>query len=750
MASTRQIEHLERKHKENPEGLTFAPLANAYRNSGQPERAIEILMQGLEHHPNHAPARIVLGRCHLDLGDDTSAESAFALVLDLDKENVVALKALADITERAARYDDAIRWLGQLLEADRNSEEAREQLERVINTKAVAEEAGEDERLVDDGSDGTVTPGADEAAELAEAVGEEAEPLVIDTPRGEAPGAAEDTVDELVPDASDASTEPLPSPWEPPAISSEVTEGLSVGEFDGPGGPSEETPSDQTTDVVPLETVEDGSGETPFAATLEAEDDINLTPASHNEFQAPDAAAGMSLSVGDENEFQARDEDEGLSLQAGAKNEFQVDQDGEELQLRGSEDNEFQQPSDAELLHPSMDQDFGHEPASVEPAETDLPSETAEPGMWSPPAQEDLAASGNPESQPDGTPEPLETPSAGFEPAEPVEAPFEESAPLPSPWGPAGDVEEQIPGGADEPSLADSDGVSEDESVTGLEVSADVEGTIDLEPGSLLADETAEDTGGAGDQAPVGTEDDLYPEVLGSDQDETTPIEVELPAGAEPEPEPEPAIVATETMAEVYLSQGHRSEALEVYRTLLLSTPGDARLSEKVSALEKELEGGGADGAESPLEAGDGSSVESSSGYAASATGGQTVKALFHGLLAAKPAAQVLPDAPTEEMPTSAGEIGDTGQEVVGEPTRPAQDSLSLSAIFGEDSSPVPPAVGRGSAEAEKGEGFSFDSFFGDEEGESGPKPPSGGQSKAREDEEDLDQFQSWLQGLKG
>jgi hypothetical protein len=242
---------------------------------------------------------------------------------------------------------------------------------------------------------------------------------------------------------------------------------------------------------------------------------------------------------------------------------------------------------------------------------------------------------------------------------------------------------------------------------------------------------------------------DRYPEFLGSDEDAAPPAAAEPPAAAPPEPEP--AFVATETMAQVYLSQGHRGEALEVYRALLQSTPGDARLSEKVSALEMELEGGVVAGErdEPTPEAGAGSTVESGSSYAASATGGQTVRAMFRGMLAAEPAAP----APQEAMPATppaAGNLAGTGPEMVGEPTRPAQDPLSLSAIFGEDASPVPPALGGGSAKAETDEGFSFDSFFGDEEGGSGSERLSGSRAKGREDEEDLDRFQSWLQGLKG
>ena len=95
-----EIEKLERRYAENPQGLTFAPLAEVHRKNGDVARALELLRPGLTLHPDYIPASIVLGRCHLDLGDLPAAEAAFTHVLELDGENVIALKALADITER--------------------------------------------------------------------------------------------------------------------------------------------------------------------------------------------------------------------------------------------------------------------------------------------------------------------------------------------------------------------------------------------------------------------------------------------------------------------------------------------------------------------------------------------------------------------------------------------------------------------------------------------------------------------------
>jgi len=133
-----EIEKLERRFAENPQGLTFAPLAEAYRKSGDPQRALGILVQGLELHPDYIPASIVRGRCHLDLADDPAAELAFRHVLGLDPENVIALKALADIGERGARPAEAAEWLRQLLVVDRSNDEAREQLARMEEAAAAA------------------------------------------------------------------------------------------------------------------------------------------------------------------------------------------------------------------------------------------------------------------------------------------------------------------------------------------------------------------------------------------------------------------------------------------------------------------------------------------------------------------------------------------------------------------------------------------------------------------------------------
>ncbi|HEU4995274.1 MAG TPA: tetratricopeptide repeat protein [Gemmatimonadaceae bacterium] len=65
----------------------------------------------------------------------------------------------------------------------------------------------------------------------------------------------------------------------------------------------------------------------------------------------------------------------------------------------------------------------------------------------------------------------------------------------------------------------------------------------------------------------------------------------EVPGSAEPAapaaaPKADSGPFVTETMADLYLKQGHREEALRVYRALLEQRPGDAALRAKVAGLE--------------------------------------------------------------------------------------------------------------------------------------------------------------------
>ena len=131
MAYTSEIEKLEARYRENPKGRNFAPLADAYRKAALIDNAIELCQSGLQLHPDYVSGHIVHGRCLVDKKDDSGAEIVFRRVLDLDPENILALKVLAEISERNERFAAAAEWLNRLLLADPMNGEAADGLSRV-------------------------------------------------------------------------------------------------------------------------------------------------------------------------------------------------------------------------------------------------------------------------------------------------------------------------------------------------------------------------------------------------------------------------------------------------------------------------------------------------------------------------------------------------------------------------------------------------------------------------------------------
>ena len=142
MATLSEIEKLEARFRENPEGRYFAPLADAYRKAGRVEDALMLVQAGLERHPDYLSAHIVLGRCHVDKKDDGAALAAFQQVLAIDSENIIALKSLAEISERIGNPLDARRWLTRLLTVDSMNSEAEEDLHRLGGPLEEAAAAG--------------------------------------------------------------------------------------------------------------------------------------------------------------------------------------------------------------------------------------------------------------------------------------------------------------------------------------------------------------------------------------------------------------------------------------------------------------------------------------------------------------------------------------------------------------------------------------------------------------------------------
>jgi tetratricopeptide (TPR) repeat protein len=133
-----ELETLEQKHAEHPQGRYFVPLANAYRKAGRVEQAETLIRDGLRHHPDYLSAHIVLGRCLRDRGAVDEAEETFRRVLDTDSQNLVALRSLGELAATSGRTGEARHWLERLVSVDPLNDEARELLDRLGEEEAGA------------------------------------------------------------------------------------------------------------------------------------------------------------------------------------------------------------------------------------------------------------------------------------------------------------------------------------------------------------------------------------------------------------------------------------------------------------------------------------------------------------------------------------------------------------------------------------------------------------------------------------
>lgn len=126
-----EIAKLEALCQSNPGGRSFTHLAEAYRKAGELEVALDVVERGLRRHSDYASAHVVLGRIFLDLKRPHEAADAFARVLQLDPENLVALRAQGDLARDAGRAADALHYYRQLRALDPSDEALEEQVARL-------------------------------------------------------------------------------------------------------------------------------------------------------------------------------------------------------------------------------------------------------------------------------------------------------------------------------------------------------------------------------------------------------------------------------------------------------------------------------------------------------------------------------------------------------------------------------------------------------------------------------------------
>ena len=128
MAESARIEDLRKRYHENPRRF-FAPLANEYRKSGFIDRALLLCEKHLAEQPENMNGLVVYGQALFESGRHEDARGPFERALGLDHENLIALRHLGDIARLTGDVPTAKAWYDKLLEFDRRNDEVLELLE---------------------------------------------------------------------------------------------------------------------------------------------------------------------------------------------------------------------------------------------------------------------------------------------------------------------------------------------------------------------------------------------------------------------------------------------------------------------------------------------------------------------------------------------------------------------------------------------------------------------------------------------
>ncbi|MBK8249470.1 MAG: tetratricopeptide repeat protein [Gemmatimonadetes bacterium] len=134
MATSARIDELRKKFDENPRRY-FAPYANEFRKQGDLSQAIALCRTHLPNQPGHISGHIVLAQALYESRELAESRGVFEQALDLDPENLIALRYLGDIAREQGAPAAASAWYQRVLEADPRNDEIRE-LIRVVGVEA--------------------------------------------------------------------------------------------------------------------------------------------------------------------------------------------------------------------------------------------------------------------------------------------------------------------------------------------------------------------------------------------------------------------------------------------------------------------------------------------------------------------------------------------------------------------------------------------------------------------------------------
>lgn len=504
MASSARIDELRKKFDENPRRY-FAPLANEYRKAGDLEQAIFICEEYLPQQPGHMSGHIVYGQALFELGRHAEAQTVFETALSLDPENLIALRHLGDIARNAGDINAARVWYQRVLEADPRNEEIAQLMLSLLSSEGGVPQTQTSETYATTSSATFPEVSSISPTPMAVPIVDRAPERAAEEHTGTPSGGLEGEKSEDHTQLSVEPPMPPPLPSAPAASPTRDHELLDIEDFSfgGVGTPPSKAAVSETATFGP-----------------ESEEDAE---------QAAVSEAGTPAS-GDEAAFNFGDEE----------GPFEAD------------------PFAIAATPPAV--------PTVPPVPT-VPEANAQ--TWTPAGNEARADE-----------------SLGFDAAT---ADVGGAAEPPSP-----PVELAIDLELGLPADVSSEGAGSAELLDGLETFDAGLPPVGASEGSGGAPESAPVDGGhAGDEVPSGFGGALGEPVF-------DPFSLAAASSAMPEPTAQPVSDATaestpevpaeafvtETMAELYLQQGHLESALDIYQKLVEQRPSDEALRERLQAVE--------------------------------------------------------------------------------------------------------------------------------------------------------------------
>lgn len=106
---TPSIERLQKKVEKEPNPGAFLQLAEEYRKEGMLHEALKVCQDGLKRHPNYWSTRVSLGRVYYELGQSEQAREELEKVVKAVPDNLLANRILGDIYFNAHRLDEALK-----------------------------------------------------------------------------------------------------------------------------------------------------------------------------------------------------------------------------------------------------------------------------------------------------------------------------------------------------------------------------------------------------------------------------------------------------------------------------------------------------------------------------------------------------------------------------------------------------------------------------------------------------------------